>query len=146
MAAAAVILVGAALFLLNRRGDESPPPTPPAVQPIPRAEPPPAAAPVAVPLPPVTTPEPGWITYPDGSRFPPLNGVTQAPKMVFHPQVSPYAKVVGRERDRNGREWYVHENGVRSTTYVNSAGVSTYEVRRPMDPRPIVDDPPGTGR
>jgi hypothetical protein len=85
----------------------------------------------------------GFIEYPDGTFYPPLNGVKNAPKLVFHPLMAPFAKVVGIERDARGRDWYVHENGVRSTVYINSAGVATYEIEKPMAIMPVIDETGG---
>ncbi len=113
----------------------------------------PAAAQVApattvgpAPLPPpvLRTPEQAGIPladcilYPDGTRLPPLNGVKQAPQLSFH-RNQPFTRVVGIERDARGREWYVHENGIRSTTYLDARGMVMGEVMMdapvvPMDP------------
>src|SRR5689334_16937891 len=77
------------------------------------------AAPVVAPLQTpqaAGVPEADCISYPDGTRLPPLNGVKKAPEIVFH-RLTPFTKVLRKELDpRTGLEWYVHENGVRSTT------------------------------
>jgi len=146
----AAVAAGGYVFYVKKGGDEplAPPPVagPVATQP-PQSGPLPASAPL---LPPETLAEkaPGYIAYPDGTFYPPLNGVKVAPKIQFHARMAPFAKVVGKERDGIGREWYVHENGVRSTTYVNSAGASTYEVIKAVDPQRIVPDelPGGAGK
>lgn len=114
--------------------------TPAETKPAPKV-PEPASAPLTLPA--AATPEAmptGYITYPDGSCFPPLNGVKMAPKMAFHPQMAPFAKVVGKFRDARGREWYVHENGVRSTTFINGAGKESYEIEKDMPPQQIPSD------
>ncbi|HEX6813475.1 MAG TPA: hypothetical protein VF384_17785 [Planctomycetota bacterium] len=103
------------------------------------------AEPAVAPLP---TPESAGvaaadcITYPDGSLLPPLNGVKKAPPMVFHRRV-PFSKVTGKERDRNGVEWYVHENGARSTTrlmWKNGVQEAVSEISLPAEPKPLVGD------
>jgi len=118
-------------------------PTPPVVAPGP-ALPPPAV--VTAPLP---TPESAGvpvedcIAYPDGTRLPPLNGVKKAPAMVFHRMV-PFTKVIRKELDpRTGVEWYIHENGVRSTTRLQwKDGVQTAfsEIDMPREAAPVADD------
>jgi len=47
---------------------------------------------------------------------------------------------LGIERDARGREWYVHENGVRSTTYLDARGMVMGEV---MKDAPVVPIDPG---
>lgn len=147
-----VVAAAAGGYAFYRTPVEEKPPTP-----LPDASVVAPKAPVSGPLPataPLPPPEtqvekaPGYIAYPDGTLYPPLNGVRVAPKIQFHARLAPFAKVVGKERDANGREWYVHENGVRSTTYVNSAGNSTYEVTKAVEPQPIVPDelPGGSGK
>ena len=131
----------------------------------PADDPPPAVAPAAAPQAGAPAPSPtresallplsppkaaaekpaGYIEYPDGSSFPPLNGVQQAPKIVFH-RLTPFAKVIGKTRDARGREWYVHENGVRSTTFVNAAGNVSYEIEKDTAPAALLPDEVGTGR
>ncbi len=107
----------------------------------------PAAA-VTAPLP-LQTPaaagiaEADCIAYPDGTRLPPLNGVTKAPPVTFH-RLVPYTKVVRKEFDpATGLDWYIHENGVRSTTRLQlrngvPEAVSEVEMARPA--APVVPD------
>lgn len=149
-----VLVVAAAAggyaFFVNKGGDE--PLAPPAVAgPVATQPPLPGPLPASVSLPPPETLEAkasGYIAYPDGTFYPPLNGVKVAPKIQFHARMAPFAKVVGKERDAKGREWYVHENGVRSTTYVNSAGASSYEVTKAVEPQQILPEelPGGAGK
>src|SRR5262245_40423854 len=104
----------------------------PAVQPSPPApQPAPAAAKAGD--------HPDWIAFPDGSALPPLNGVAKAPKLTWH-RLLPYTKVVGKERDAQGREWYVHENGARSTTYIDARGQAVGELSMPSATKPILDE------
>jgi len=88
-----------------------------------------------------TTPVAGYIEFPDHTWYPPLNGVTKAPKVEFH-QLAPFAKVVGRWRDPTGREWYLHENGVRSTTFRNAQGEDVGLVSKDVPTKPVLDDAP----
>ena len=112
----------------------------PAVVPAPRPAEPVAAV---VPLPTPASagiPEQDCILYPDGTRLPPLNGVKKAPRMVFHRAV-PFTKVVRKERDpRTGIEWYVHENGARSTTRLQPDGGSYADIELSSAPQPVIDD------
>jgi hypothetical protein len=86
-----------------------------------------------------TTAVDGYIAYPDGTWLPPLNGVERAPPMRFHDR-APFAPVVGLHRDATGRDWYEHENGVRSTTWLDSRGVALALVARPTAARPVLPD------
>ena len=101
--------------------------------------------PAPLPQPVLRTPEQAGvpladcILYPDGTRLPPLNGVKKAPQLAFH-RDQPFTRVVGIERDARGREWYVHENGVRSTTYLDARGMVMGEV---MKDAPVVPIDPG---
>ena len=97
-------------------------------------------APEAAPKPDAAAEHGGWIAYPDGSARPPLNGVTAAPKLVWHRMI-PFTPVVSVERDATGRDWYVHENGARSTTYVDARGMPMTDIRMPMPAMPAVDAP-----
>ncbi|MBM4062985.1 MAG: hypothetical protein FJ265_18100 [Planctomycetes bacterium] len=138
------VAVGGGITLWSLRGKETPPAPAPAPGPAPAPEgPAPAAA--ALPErrdapPAAATPGAGYIEYPDGTFYPPLNGVTVRQKPLFHPRSTPFTKITHVERDRNGRDWYVHENGVRSTVYISSAGTAVYEVVRPMPALPIPPD------
>ncbi len=85
-----------------------------------------------------------WLVFPDGSRQPPLNGVTKAPKITWH-RMLPFTPVVRVETDASGRQWYVHENGARSTTYVDARGVAIAEVSLPAPSALVVDEPDANG-
>lgn len=116
-------------------------PTPDVPPAAPIAGPPPAQA--ELPLPPTsTTAQTGYTGYPDGTWLPPLNGAKATVKHVFHAN-TPFTKVVGRLRDTNGREWYVHENGVRSTTYVDSTGRTIGMIEAPAAAKPILPEEGG---
>lgn len=101
--------------------------------------------PAPLPQPVLRTPEQAGIPladcilYPDGTRLPPLNGVKKAPQLSFH-RNQPFTRVVDIERDARGREWYVHENGVRSTTYLDARGMVMGEV---MMDAPVMPIDPG---
>ncbi len=96
----------------------------------------------AMPLPlppPATTPRDGYIAYPDGTWFPPVNGVQHAPPIVFHDR-TPFARVVAQTRDAGGRVWYLHENGTRSTTIFDGKGNAMGLVARPAPVLPMAPD------
>ncbi|HEX5053985.1 MAG TPA: hypothetical protein VFZ65_19560 [Planctomycetota bacterium] len=82
----------------------------------------------------------GWMVFPDGSERPPLNGVAKAPRLAWHRRV-PFTPVVRVERDASGRDWYVHENGARSTTYIDVRGVAIAEISLPTTAQPVIDEP-----
>src|SRR5262245_38438417 len=108
--------------------DQAPTATPPQQ---PQPQPAPAAGKAAE--------HPDWLAFPDGTALPPLNGVTKAPKITWH-RLLPYTKVVGKERDAQGRDWYVHENGARSTTYIDARGQAVGELSMPSATKPILDE------
>ena len=70
---------------------------------------------------PSSVPQPGpgaaVITYPDGSRYPTLNGVTGPIKLNWTSD-RPYSPIVGTMYDGelNQLYWYVHADGSYSTT------------------------------
>lgn len=100
----------------------------------------PAPIQAELPLPPVATqPVAGHVAYPDGTWLPPLNGASGVTQMLFHRSM-PYTKVVGKVRDAQGREWYVHENGFRSTTYVDANGRSIADVQGPAPKQPTLPE------
>jgi hypothetical protein len=146
---AVVAAAGAGIWLAQRRPPADPPPPPetPLHQPAAAPTPGPAPAPaLAEPLPLPTPasagiPEADCIAYPDGTKLPPLNGVKKAPQMVFNPRLMPFAKVVRKELDpRTGIEWYIHENGVRSTTRLQPDGKAYAEIDRAAAAQPVVPD------
>ena len=103
--------------------------------------PPPAPKPAPAPAPAAAkaSEHPDWVAFPDGTALPPLNGVAKSPKLTWH-KLLPYSKVVGQERDAQGREWYVHENGARSTTYIDARGQAVAELSMPADVKPLVEE------
>ena len=119
------------------RGSEGPPPaagvTAPAVPAVRGIDA--AAAPVQASKAEVA----GYIAYPDGTWLPPLNGVQQAPPIRFHER-APFARVVSLYRDPTGRDWYEHENGVRSTTYLDSRGIALGIAVQPTASKPVLPD------
>ncbi len=144
---------GGGYYLLQKPLTEPPTPTAPVAAPAAASSAPSPALPVTgslpLPVPELTAAKAeGYIAYPDGTFYPPLNGVKVAPKIVFHPRLSPFTKVVGQWRDARGRVWYVHENGVRSTTFINGAGVASYEVEKDTTPQLQIPEeiPGGTGK
>src|SRR5262245_59526110 len=140
VAAAAV----AAYFAWFRSGpapDVAPPA--PREQSKPATEPPKPVAPVVALLQTpqaAGAPEADCISYPDGTRLPPLNGVKKAPQILFH-RAMPFTKVLRKETDpRTGLEWYVHENGARSTTRMmwrNGVQEAVGEVEMPAETKPL---------
>jgi hypothetical protein len=56
----------------------------------------------------------GTVKFPDGSSMPALNGVVG--EVVQQWGTTKFTKVIGVEDGPGGWKWYVHENGVRSTT------------------------------
>lgn len=59
----------------------------------------------------------GAIVYPDGSRLPALNGATSPPRPTY-PSWLQFTPVVRTVRGADGRDWYEHEDGTRTTTYM----------------------------
>lgn len=60
---------------------------------------------------------PATLLLPDGTQVPALNGAHGVPPLsVAWPRGVPYAGIVGVERSDAGVDWYVHGNGIRSTT------------------------------
>ncbi|MBK8097234.1 MAG: hypothetical protein IPK26_09005 [Planctomycetes bacterium] len=100
-----------------------------------------------LPLPPAAAaPTPGHVAFPDGTFFPLLNGAVGIDKVLYHPS-QPFTKIVGKMRDPQGREWYVHENGMRTTTYVDTTGRSLSIVEAPAPVQPLLpEETGGTGR
>jgi hypothetical protein len=146
------LALGGAWFAFRGTDQESPPASEQRPEPLPSAAPEAGPKPLTGTAPerrpapvPTTQRTEGYIEFPDGTFYPPLNGVKIAPKPLFHPRMAPFAKVVGIERDARGRDWYVHENGTRSTVFINSAGVATYDVEKPTAPLPTLPDEIGEG-
>jgi hypothetical protein len=91
-------------------------PTPQTTREQPPTQPAPATGSIAaLPPRPPDLADADCILYPDGTRLPPLNGVDKAPRITFH-RLLPFAPVVGTTVDARGTCWYVHANGVWSTT------------------------------
>ncbi len=137
---AGIVALGGALLLFGW--------DPPATHPAPNAPVTPApitpvaavATTAALPPPASTVRDhPDWIAYPDGSAYPPLNGVTKAPDVAWH-RLLPFTPVVRTERDALGRDWYVHANGARSTTYFDGNGTAIGDVRMVQPTQPMLDD------
>lgn len=118
---------------------------PPALPPVESASQPEAAKPAEPAVATLPTPQSSGIpvedciVYPDGTRLPPLNGVKKAPPLVFH-KLAPFARVVRKEVDARGIEWYVHENGVRSTTRLQANGEAVAEIEMATAPAPVAHD------
>ncbi|MEE9127646.1 MAG: hypothetical protein V3U11_10950, partial [Planctomycetota bacterium] len=82
-----------------------------------------------------------YLALPDGSRVPVLNGAYGAPAMDWPAQV-PWSPIKGREIDSMGYEWYVHEDGSKSTTrmtYHSQIGreEAMTSVYNPIKPLPL---------
>jgi hypothetical protein len=97
-----------------------PTPSPPTPNMAPKTEPStPQTKPLQAPVEttkagPQPTPAPKMIRYPDGTEYPPLNGVTNPPPCNW-PANIPYSPVVGKFTDSDGLEWYRHADGNRTT-------------------------------
>jgi hypothetical protein len=131
---------------MQREPASTTPSTPPAQQREPTPKAPEPAPAVVAPLPLQTPAQAGveekdCIVYPDGTKLPPLNGVKKAPTLTFDKRLMPFAKVVRKELDRaTGLEWYIHENGVRSTTRLQPDGRAYGEVEMARTAQPVVPD------
>lgn len=62
---------------------------------------------------------PKLVEMPDGSKWPPLNGV-RTPIRLNWPVDQPYYPPVGVVRNQAGVDWYVHADGNHSTTFMAS--------------------------
>ncbi len=89
-----------------------------------------------------------WLSMPDGTWLPALNGVLGAPAPNWNPE-RPYAAVIAR-RAMVGVEWYVHEDGSVTTTrtvFRRDVGqdVATTETHHPVsrEGRPMIVTPDG---
>lgn len=90
------------------------------------------------------------IQYPGGQSMPALNGVTADVKLNWG--TKPFTPIVGVETGPDGTQWYVHENGTRSTVTMNTMnGVpqAMGMVAEPTDSAPMFDankpQQPGAG-
>lgn len=152
IAAAAVLAGGVAVVAWPR--DTAPPPPPAkaaAPAPSPPQGPPPAAAATPgkpPPLPVAPGPE-DVIVYPDGSRMPALNGVTRPPKPTY-PDWLKFTPVVRTVRGADGRDWYEHQDGSRTTTYWTWRAElgrwdAVADLMVPAEQKPALDDAAGPG-
>lgn len=96
-----------------------------------------ASATAVVASPPVTAPA-RELRFPDGTTRPTLNGVADSLAPSFTDCV-PFAPIVGTERDYHGIDWYVHANGVRSTSFRDGRGLPFACAYAPGMPRPVID-------
>jgi len=83
------------------------------------------------------------LYFPDGSYLPALNGATNAPPVEFRGRA--YSPVIGRTKDSSGREWYKHEDGSQSTTFMGwrkdlGRMDAITQVAHPTEPRPLLKD------
>lgn len=142
--AALAAVAGGVWYGFGRAASDAPPippsPLPAAKQPAEGPLPVTTKLPERRPAPPAVDALAAHVEFPDGSRYAPLNGVTVTLKPTFHPRLLQYTKVVGIERDGRGRDWYVHENGARSTVYVNSDGAAVAEIEAPSAAQPMLPD------
>jgi hypothetical protein len=54
------------------------------------------------------------LRMPDGTQVPMLNGVTELAANPWPGDV-PYSRIIGKETDSLGQDWYVHADGTKST-------------------------------
>ncbi len=134
------VTAGAVLLLVRPwEGETMPTSTPEGPPPI-----------TETPNPPPTTPTP-IVRYdapvekfllPDGSYARSLNGIQNAPDLRW-PSDIPFSPIVDRVTEPNGDQWYVHDNGARSTTvmvYRSDLGkqVPVTRLAMPTDPVPVL--------
>jgi len=145
--ACAILLLGGAAWMLRSDGQPAGAPSAASQDKAPAAKPtvPPAtaAAPkvpeTVMPLSNAKTNE-HRIQYPGGQSMPALNGVTADVKLNWGTR--PFTPIIGVEVGPDGQQWYVHENGTRSTVSMNTMnGVpqAMGMVAEPTEPRPMVD-------
>lgn len=86
-------------------------------------------------------PDPGdTIRFPDGSLLPGLNGVARASHVPWRTGET-FAAVVGTETGRDGRQWYVHRDGARSTSFASRG--TRRVVTQYLRPAPVHEVLPG---
>jgi len=118
-----VALVAALALLLLRRADValvpgSEPPASRVESSLAPAQTEQASAPVATPEPAAGEASSLWL-LPDGTRVATLNGATDAPPLAeYWGTTVPWSPIVGIERNDQGIDWYLHQNGSYSTTQV----------------------------
>jgi hypothetical protein len=143
LAVCVAAVAGVGYFVWSRNAPREVAPDHPPADAKPQPEAPKPVAPAVATLPTPQSagiPEEDCIVYPDGTRLPPLNGVKKAPPVVFH-RLVPFARVVRKEFDRaTGLEWYIHENGVRSTTRLQPNGEAVSEIDKPVAPASVAND------
>ena len=88
------------------------------------------------------------LYFPDGSYLPALNGATNVPSVAFRDRA--YSPVIGKAKDDTGREWYQHEDGSSSTTFMGwRKDLGRYDgntvVAHPTDSRPRLVEEEGGG-
>jgi hypothetical protein len=147
--ASGLVLLGALIaggLWLQRAMRKEPAPPPSAPQQQPQLPPPtlPIEAVTAAPLDQGPHDKQPHLTYPDGSSWPPLNGV-KSPAPVAWPQGHPFAPVVGKIRDAMGVEFYKHADGSLSTTMMMfrkdlGRDDAITQVYLPVAPSPVVVD------
>jgi hypothetical protein len=139
-----VVLLAAAgaIYYYSAGRDEAPKVPEVAPQPEPKQEAPPQVAPVVVPEPAKEPPKPlgSEMVYPDGSRYPNLNGVAIAPAVLW-PKDRPYSPINGTLKDAQGVEWYTHVDGSRSTVMIDPGSKRPVSlVANPTKPVPIAEE------
>lgn len=137
-----LVAIGGLWWWQRRPAEEAPaslPPTaaPAAASPAP-VQPVTAAAEPSVERQAPAVPTPGKLLYACGQEAPALNGVTESIKLDWAGPWSPIQKIVVER----GWEWYVHEDGSRSTTQmIDMNGVPQAMALRaqPTEPLPLFD-------
>jgi hypothetical protein len=135
-----LVAVGAVYYAFRvSEASEVAVPSPP---PDPKPEPPKQAAPVIAPAPLTTEPKPlgAEMVYPDGSRYPNLNGIKIGPAILW-PKERPYSPVNGTIKDAQGVEWYTHVDGSRSTVMFDQGSKQPVSlVANPTAPVPVAEE------
>ena len=114
-----VASTGLAAILLQRHSPEASPTSNGAAEAVQLAPGPEPMVGSMIPLADVPPPAEGagTVSYPDGSKFPALNGVIEPVKLIWT-SGRPYSPIVGKMHDGppNNLDWYVHADGSHSTT------------------------------
>jgi hypothetical protein len=91
-------------------------------------------------------PAPAGLLLPDGTSVPALNGAVAPPPLARALGNRAFAPIVGIERSTAGIDWYVHADGVRSTTEMRwRADLGRYDALTRLA-LPVAGEPPAAAR